>query len=536
MLGCIPSIKTHASSLNDLRISVKLMFLNRFSLAVRGTTSIQEHRNANSGIHQATLGYSCAIPGTRLNTPMSHTVKSLPELLSFLDSQPESRIVMDADYRIVAANRAYVREFSQGRPIRGRHCYEVSHRFTVPCDQAGESCPLRMSQEDGTSHQVLHLHHTSRGEEHVVVETTPIRDDQGAIAYFVETMRVVKHASSQAATQGLVGRSTAFNRMLGLLMRVAPTAATVLLLGETGTGKELMARLIHEASSRSAGPFVAVDCSGLTETLFESELFGYEKGAFTGATHRKIGLVEAASGGTLFLDEIGDIPLFLQVKLLRLLETSTYRRVGSVETLRADFRLVCATHRDLSSMVDSESFRRDLYHRINVFPVHAPALAERSEDIPLLANSLLRRVAGTRDLQLSAQALAFLAEQRFPGNIRELRNLIERATILADGNQILPEHLAPSATKRMRNPSPEATRAHSSSSSEATSTGFRVDQPISLAAVEARYLEWAAGCFPGDRRDLAQRLGVSPRTLFRKLRQEAAPAHIPAPSAQEDPP
>jgi transcriptional regulator with PAS, ATPase and Fis domain len=285
---------------------------------------------------------------------MSHPAKSLPELLSFLDSQPEPRIVMDADYRIVAANRAYVREFSQGRPIRGRHCYEVSHHFTVPCDQAGESCPLRISQESGTSQQVLHLHHTSRGEEHVVVETNPIRDDQGGIVYFVETLRIVKHASSQAAAEGLVGRSPAFNRMLGLLMRVAPTGATVLVLGETGTGKELVARLIHEASPRSGGPFVAVDCSGLTETLFESELFGYEKGAFTGATHRKIGLVEAASGGTLFLDEIGDMPLFLQVKLLRLLETGTYRRVGSVETLRADFRLVCATHRDLSAMVDNE--------------------------------------------------------------------------------------------------------------------------------------------------------------------------------------
>ena len=305
---------------------------------------------------------------------MSPPVKSLPELLSFLDSQPEPRIVMDADYRIVAANRAYVREFSQGRPVRGRHCYEVSHHFTVPCDQAGESCPLRMSQEGGTSHQVLHLHHTPRGEEHVVVETNPIRDDQGAIVYFVETMRVVKHASSQPAAEGLVGRAPAFNRMLGLLMRVAPTAATVLLLGETGTGKELVARLIHEASPRSGGPFVAVDCSGLTETLFESELFGYEKGAFTGATHRKIGLVEAASGGTLFLDEIGDIPLFLQVKLLRLLETGTYRRVGSVEALRADFRLVCATHRDLAAMVDNESFRRDLFHRINVSPCARPRL------------------------------------------------------------------------------------------------------------------------------------------------------------------
>ncbi|HLP25528.1 MAG TPA: sigma 54-interacting transcriptional regulator, partial [Acidobacteriota bacterium] len=313
---------------------------------------------------------------------MSHPNKSLPELLSFLDGQTEPRIVMDPDFRIVAANRAYSREFAQGRPLAGRYCYEVSHHFTVPCDQAGESCPLRMSQESGRVQRVLHLHHTPRGEEHVDVETTPIRDQDGAIAYFVETIRVVKQASSRPAAEGLVGRSLAFNRMLALLMRVAPTDAAVLLLGETGTGKELVAQLVHEAGKRASGPFVAVDCSGLTESLFESELFGYEKGAFTGATHRKTGLIEAASGGTLFLDEVGDIPLPLQVKLLRLLETGTYRRVGGVETLRSDFRLVCATHRDLNTMVERETFRRDLFHRISTFPVAVPSLAQRTEDIP----------------------------------------------------------------------------------------------------------------------------------------------------------
>ena len=376
-----------------------------------------------------------------------------------------------------------------------------------------------MSQDDGTSHQVLHLHHTPRGEEHVVVETNPIRDNRGAIIYFVETMRVVKHASSQPAAVGLVGRAPAFNHMLGLLMRVAPTAAPVLLLGETGTGKELVARLIHEASPRVDGPFVAVDCSGLTESLFESELFGYEKGAFTGATHRKIGLVEAASGGTLFLDEIGDIPLFLQVKLLRLLESGTYRRVGSVEALSADFRLVCATHRDLATMVERESFRRDLFHRINVFPVRAPSLAERAEDIPLLATSLLKRVAGERDIRLSATALAFLSQQAYAGNIRELRNLIERASILADGNEILPEHLVFNGTK-LAVKSEAAVEPSARTDSEALSADFRVDQLITLDSLEADYLVWAARRFPGGRRELAKQLGISSRTLFRKLVHE----------------
>ena len=433
--------------------------------------------------------------------------RSLPELLSFLDGQAEPRIVMGADYRIVAANRAYTREFGAGQAITGRYCYEVSHHFKVPCDQAGEACPLRMSQQSGQAQRVLHLHHTPRGEEHVDVETTPIRDHRGKVAYFVETMRVVKQASSRPAAEGLVGRSAAFNRLLALVMRVAPTDAAVLLLGETGTGKELVARLLHEAGRNAAGPFVAVDCSGLTETLFESELFGYEKGAFTGAGHRKIGLVEAASGGTLFLDEVGEIPLSLQVKLLRLLETGTYRRVGGIETLRSDFRLVCATHRDIRAMVERETFRRDLYHRISTFPVRVPSLAERGEDIPLLADSFLKRVAGGRRLHLSLEAVAALKARIYSGNIRELRNLIERASILVDGNEIGPAHLDMDTAAAAAVPEPAA--------------AFVVDTPLPLDELERRYLRWVMGQFDGDRKSLAASLEVGTRTLFRKLKAAA---------------
>jgi len=440
--------------------------------------------------------------------------ESLTELRSFLDSLPEPRIIMDASYRIVAANRAYSREFGQERPITGRHCYEVSHHFTVPCDQAGETCPLRLSQESGESRRVLHLHHTPRGEEHVDVETTPIHNAEGKLLYFVETLQVVKQASSRPATEGMVGRSASFNRMLAQIMRVAPTGASTLLLGETGTGKELVARLIHEASKRSSSPFVAVDCSSLTETLFESELFGYEKGAFTGANHRKMGLVEAASGGTLFLDEIGDVPLPMQVKLLRLLESGTYRRVGGIDTLRADFRLVCATHRNLEEMVEREQFRRDLYHRIEIFPIHVPALAERSEDIPLLAESFLRRVAGERSLRLSSAAIAELQRRRYPGNVRQLRNLIERATILADGSEILPEHLT---GFRRETVVIKTDAAPVVALPAGPASGFAVDEAIPLKTLEQRYLSWLATSFKGDRKALASTLGLSPRTLFRKL-------------------
>ena len=445
---------------------------------------------------------------------MNSSTRSFPELISFLDGQAEPSIVMDAEYRIVAANSAYTREFAQGRDVNGKACYEVSHHFTVPCDQAGESCPLRMSQQSGQMQRVLHLHHTPRGEEHVDVSTAPIRDDKGRLAYFVETMRVVKHASSHPAAEGLVGRAASFSRMLSLVMRVAPTDAAVLLLGETGTGKELVARVVHEAGHSAEGPFVAVDCSGLTESLFESELFGYEKGAFTGAAHRKIGLVEAASGGTLFLDEVGDIPLALQVKLLRLLEAGTYRRVGGIETLRSDFRLVCATHRDMTDMVETETFRRDLFHRISTFPIAVPALNERIDDIPLLANSFLKRVAGDRGLHFSAATLEALMRRRYTGNIRELRNIVERASILADGNEIAPSHLDmdPCCSN-----APDTNRAPVAPAASA----FVVDAPIALEDLERSYLRWLQARFDGDRRSMAASLKVGMRTLYRKLKSAA---------------
>ena len=430
----------------------------------------------------------------------------LSELISFLDGLPEPRIVMNADYRIVAANAAYMREFSGGKNVTGRFCYEVSHHFDVPCDQAGESCPLRQSLDAGTQQRVLHLHHTPRGEEHVDVETTPIRDDQGRIAYFVETMRVVRQASSRPAAQGLVGRSPAFIGMLEKILRVANSDAAVLLLGETGTGKELVAHAIHEASAREEGPFVAVDCAGMTETLFESELFGYEKGAFTGATHRKQGLVEAASGGTLVLDEIGELPLSLQVKLLRLLETGTYRRVGGLDWLPADFRLITATHRDLPAMVQGETFRRDLYFRINTFPIHTPALHERAGDIPLLAESLLGRVDRKTNRRLSADAQQWLSRQRFSGNIRELRNLIERATLLADGEVIEREHLTEMADNLLAAALPTA-----------SGDAFRLEQPLPMADLEQRYLTWALNRCDGSVPQLARQLGMSTRTLYRRL-------------------
>ena len=429
----------------------------------------------------------------------------VPEITGVLNCIEEPAIALDTDYRILAANEAYRQTYGDGRPLHGRFCYEVSHHYTVPCDQAGESCPMANCLGSGQAQRVLHLHQTPRGEEHVDVKTQPVRDEQGRINYVIEIMREIKSASSHARPEGMVGRAPGFNRMLELIQRVAPADTAVLLQGDSGTGKELVARAVHEASPRADRPFVVVECSGLTESLFESELFGHERGAFTGAHARRIGLVESAAGGTLFLDEVGDIPLSLQVKLLRLLETGTYRRVGGTEAKQADFRLITATHRDLEAMVERGDFRRDLYYRIGVFPIPLPALRDRRDDLPLLIESLLARIAPDRRLQLSDAALECLASYSFPGNIRELRNILERAALLTDDSLITPQQL------------PD----HCCEGSPADGLPMPDDGEsiLPLEVVEQRYLAQVAARFPGDRETLAQQLGISKRTLFRKLQQ-----------------
>lgn len=434
---------------------------------------------------------------------MSATPQALPELVSFLDTLEEPHILCDREYRVIAANTAYRRNFGTGRSVIGRTCYEVSHHYSVPCDQAGESCPLARSLRSGQRERVLHLHHTPRGEEYVNIELSPVRDAEGEIAWFIEKMEPMNVARGLSDRQGMVGRSPAFQQMLELVARVAPSDASVLLQGESGTGKEVVANAIHAASLRSAAPFVAVDCSGLPETLFESEVFGHERGAFTGATSRKPGLIEAASGGTLFLDEVGDIPLGMQVKLLRLLETGTYRRVGSTELRKSDIRLVSATHRPLKEMIAEGSFRQDLYYRLNTFPITVPALRDRQSDIPLLVESLLDRVAPKRRLTVSAAAMKLLRHYAFPGNVRELRNVLERASLMCDGEVLLPEHF------------PE--ELHTDQVLPAGQTrGPEAAQD--WASIERQAFVQAVRSHRGSRRELARKLDISERTLYRRLR------------------
>ncbi len=242
------------------------------------------------------------------------------------------------------------------------------------------------------------------------------------------------------AIDQIVGQSEVLREVFTLIRKVAATPnTTVLINGESGTGKDLVAKVIHHQSARAGHPLVEINCAAIPEHLLESELFGHEKGAFTGAGERKLGLVERASGGTLFLDEVGDMPLDLQAKLLRLLENRTIRRVGGVEDIPVDLRVIAATNRDLSQRVDEGEFRPDLYYRLNVLPIHLPPLRERKGDAELLVRYFLDRLnreMGKQVRTIGEEALACLAAYSWPGNVRELRNVIERAHILADGERI----------------------------------------------------------------------------------------------------
>jgi len=283
------------------------------------------------------------------------------------------------------------------------------------------------------------------------------------------------------------------------LRKVAKTSSTVLLQGESGTGKEVAARALHEWSPRREGPFVAVNCAALPESLLESELFGHEKGAFTGATERHRGRVELADGGTFFLDEIGELKPDLQAALLRVLENKSFERVGGSRSIQVDVRWIAATNRDLDAMLAEGSFRADLYHRLSVFPVRLPPLRQRREDILPLAQALLPRIAseiGMTAPRLSPEAERNVAAAAWPGNVRELANALERAVILADGATIEPEHLSPGGVIAA-SPAQDGT----------------------LAAIERAAIERALSASGGNRRQAAERLGIGLRTMYDKLKR-----------------
>jgi DNA-binding NtrC family response regulator len=308
----------------------------------------------------------------------------------------------------------------------------------------------------------------------------------------------------------VIGSSAALQRSIEQVRSVASSNATVLLLGETGTGKELFAQMIHQASQRAKGPFMAVHCAAIPANLLESELFGHEKGAFTGANERRVGRFESADGGTLFLDEIGEIDATTQVKLLRFLETRSVERLGSHKPIALDLRLVCATNRDLQQMVRDGKFREDLFYRLSVVPLRLPPLRERQDDVPLLLAHYLERFAkenGVPPAKLSPEAEAILVRYAWPGNIRELRNASENLAVLRAGKVVAPADLDPRFTQA---PLP---------STSAPGALAVLPNMLDREQNEKQLLKQALSTAGGNRTKAAELMGISRRTLHRKLLQ-----------------
>jgi DNA-binding NtrC family response regulator len=323
--------------------------------------------------------------------------------------------------------------------------------------------------------------------------------------------RLERELSNHGVLGGLVARSQSMRAVFALLQQAAPTKATILITGETGTGKEVAARAIHEISPRRGKPFMAINCAALPETLIESELFGHEKGSFTGAAERRAGCFELASGGTILLDEIGDMPIATQSKLLRVLEDRKVRRLGSGKEIEVDVRIIASTNRDLRTAIQNGEFREDLYFRINVFEVALPPLRERLEDIPLIASALIHELNRRHDCRvadLSPEVQAIFQRHNWPGNARELRNVLERAVILCGEGTILPRHLPPGFSGLpLPLPPPEQ------------GDTYMVRPGMTAEDAERQLILMTLRHTANNRTRAAAMLGLSVKTLFNKLKQ-----------------
>ncbi|MCG6921701.1 MAG: sigma 54-interacting transcriptional regulator [Acidobacteria bacterium] len=425
-----------------------------------------------------------------------------------LESISDGVFTVDGSWRVTSFNRAA--ETITGVPRAqaiGRPCWEVFRASLCERD-----CALRHTFTTGEP-VVGRPAFIVRGDGErlpISVSTAVLRDAHGGVIGGAETFRDLsaveelrKELSGRFEIGDFVSRSPAMRRVFDIVPQVAASDCTVLVQGETGTGKELLARALHHTGRRRRRPFVAVNCAALPETLLESELFGYRAGAFTGAQRDKPGRFALAEGGTLFLDEIGDMAPSLQVKLLRVLQDGSYDIVGGTRTLKADVRVIAATHRDLERLVEEGSFRADLYYRINVVKIEVPPLRERREDIPLLLDHFvarLNRLQGKAIRDVHPEVLGLLMAYDFPGNVRELENILEHAFVLCEGDRLELGHLPPQFLARRV----------SSTSSPAIRKAAQ--------AAEAALIVEVLGRHGFDRLATARALGMHKSTLHRKIR------------------
>ncbi len=426
---------------------------------------------------------------------------------AILSSITDGVFTVDAKRRIGCFNRAaeeitgYSREEVLGQP-----CHEV-FRANI----CREACALRYTQETGNPVVDLEVTIETKSGEivPVSVSTALLRDQDGEVIGGVETfrdLRLVRHLrkviEKSYTVDDIVGKSPRMRALFEKLDIVAVGGTTVLLTGETGTGKELIARALHRRSERGDRPFIAVNCGALPDSLIEAELFGYVKGAFTGAIIDKPGRVALAEGGTLLLDEIGDLPASVQVKLLRFLEDRTYEPLGGVRTLQADVRIIAATNRDLDDLVAEGIFRQDLYYRVNVIRLEMPPLRERIGDIPLLVDHFVSSLVALKDKPItgvSPEAMKLILSHRYPGNVRELENIIEHGFVLCRAGMIQPEHL----------PLDQINPRERTRSSHRTILLETEKEEILRALAENN----------GSRLETARALGIHKTTLFRKIKK-----------------
>jgi len=438
----------------------------------------------------------------------SHITDSVsPELIELMfDSTSDGIFAIDADYRLIAINGSAERTLGVARAeVIGKPCHRV-----LRANICRECCALRYAMETGEPviDMAVDLRDAEDRRVPVAISCNVLRDRNGRVIGGVETFRnlnwvrkLVEEVDHQHPFASIVTEDAHMRHIFEILPTIANSDSSVLVHGETGTGKNLIAKAIHNLSPRRRKPYVTVNCGALPETLLESELFGYRAGAFTDAVRDRRGRIAAAEGGTLFLDEIGDMPASAQVKLLRFLQDRTYERLGDDTPVTADVRVITATNRNLSQLVDEGVFRRDLYYRINVMNIELPPLRDRSGDIPLLVRHFLEKLSLNRRKHvtgLTPEALEILRNHDYPGNIRELENIVEHAFVLCPGATVELGHL------------PERLRI---------GAGHRTGPGASLEDLEARFILDALARNAWNRQATARELGIHRTTLLRRIRR-----------------
>ncbi len=440
---------------------------------------------------------------------LSPTWQKTAVLESVFDQLSDALVLYDAEFRITGVNRAAEKLFGMGSDeLLGKYCQEV---FKCASCEPGCGVLVGLNQAPAAPHCTVRLHTENGMERLVIMRTTQMFDAAGALSGVVAT---IKDVTEEAAPQKreVIAESSSMREVLNFVRRVAASEATTILLeGENGTGKDLVAKTLHYQSVRQAEPFIAINCAAIPETLLESELFGYEKGAFTDARAQKRGIFELADRGTLFLDEIGEIPLMLQAKLLRVLEDQSFRRLGGLKDINLDLRVVAATNKNLREAVKEGAFRQDLYFRLNVIQILIPPLRDRTDDILPMTRFFIehynrkfkRNIEGVSD-----SALRLLMAHDWPGNVRELRNAIERAMILEDSSLITYQSL-PIAISRPDGSSPAVAAA-------------AVDIPaegLSLEENERTLLTRALEKTNGNQTQAARLLRITRDTLRYKMKK-----------------